>query len=55
MSFVLGHAVPFAEGTETAQNKMYVAITRARYSLAFVMPDKMVEGLRFPLWMMPVI
>lgn len=54
ISFVLGNMDPFAEGSETAQNKMYVAITRARYSLGFIVPDKQVEGLRFPLWTKPV-
>lgn len=55
MDFVLGRVAPFAEGSETAQNKMYVAITRARYSLGFIVPDKLVEGLRFPLWAKPAI
>ena len=55
IDFVLGHPSPFAEGSETAQNKMYVAITRARYSLAFIVPDKLAEGLRFPLWVKTVI
>lgn len=50
MHFVLDGNTPFPIKAETAQNKLYVAITRARYSLAFVMPDNKAEGLRFPLW-----
>lgn len=36
--------------TEAAQNKMYVAITRARYSVGFIIKDGLTEGLRFPVW-----
>lgn len=36
--------------TEAAQNKMYVAITRARYSVGFIVKDELAEGLRFPVW-----
>lgn len=36
--------------TEAAQNKMYVAVTRARYSVAFIVKDELAEGLRFPVW-----
>ncbi len=50
MHFVLDGMTPFPEDAETAQNKMYVAITRARYSLGFIVPDKKVQGLRFPVW-----
>lgn len=50
LQFILGGPAPFSEKTETAQNKLYVAITRARYSLGFIVPDKKAEGLRFPLW-----
>lgn len=50
MNFVLGHAEPFSGISETIQNKMYVAITRARYSIGFVVPDKLANGLNFPLW-----
>lgn len=36
--------------SEAAQNKMYVAITRARYSVGFIVKDELAEGLRFPVW-----
>jgi DNA helicase-2/ATP-dependent DNA helicase PcrA len=54
MHFVLDGLTPFPAKAEMAQNKMYVAITRARYSLGFIMPDKKAEGLRFPVWTKPV-
>lgn len=49
MDFVL-NAKPFTADAETAQNKLYVAITRARYSVGFIVPDKIAAGLRFPVW-----
>ncbi|MNG41255.1 hypothetical protein D3C84_1303170 [compost metagenome] len=48
--FVLDGVTPFPADAETAQNKLYVAITRARYSVGFIVPDKKAEGLRFPVW-----
>lgn len=41
VKFLKGHATPF-KGSSTAisQNKLYVAITRARYSVAFIVEDK---------------
>lgn len=36
--------------TDESQNKLYVAITRARYSLAFLVEDKLVKDLPFPVW-----
>ncbi|WP_220814324.1 UvrD-helicase domain-containing protein [Pseudomonas paralcaligenes] len=53
MHFVLDGATPFPADAETTQNKLYVAITRARYSLGFIVPDKKAEGLRFPAWTKP--
>ena len=50
MHFVLDGMTPFPDDAETAQNKLYVAITRARYSVGFVVPDNKAEGLRFPVW-----
>ncbi len=50
LHFVLDGRKPFPAKDETAQNKMYVAITRARYSLGFIVPDKKAAGLRFPIW-----
>ncbi|HBO1552496.1 RNA helicase [Pseudomonas aeruginosa] len=50
LHFVLDGRKPFPAKDETAQNKLYVAITRARYSLGFIVPDKKAAGLRFPIW-----
>lgn len=50
LHFVLDGRKPFPAKDETAQNKMYVGITRARYSLGFIVPDKKAAGLRFPVW-----
>ncbi|MBV6753919.1 UvrD-helicase domain-containing protein [Pseudomonas chlororaphis] len=36
--------------TEESRNKLYVAVTRARYSLAFLVEDKKVKGLPYPVW-----
>lgn len=51
--FILDGAAHFPADAQMAQNKMYVAITRARYSLGFIVPDKKAEGLRFPVWTNP--
>ena len=53
LRFVLDGLAPFPAEAEAAQNKMYVAITRARYSLGFIVPDKKAAGLRFPVWTKP--
>lgn len=50
MQFVLNGAVPFPSNASIAQNKMYVAITRARYSIAFIVPDKKASAARFVIW-----
>lgn len=50
LNFILDGVTPFPEKEEVAQNKMYVAITRARYSLGFIVSDKKAEGLRIPVW-----
>ena len=36
--------------TEESRNKLYVAITRARYSLAFVVEDALIGKMQLPLW-----
>lgn len=36
--------------TEESRNKLYVAITRARYSLAFVVEDALIDKMQLPLW-----
>ncbi|MFJ2983089.1 MULTISPECIES: UvrD-helicase domain-containing protein [unclassified Pseudomonas] len=36
--------------TEESRNKLYVAITRARYSLAFVVDDALIDKMQMPVW-----
>lgn len=51
--FILEDNPVFLPEAETAQNKMYVAITRARYSIGFIVQNDKSEGLRFPVWKRP--
>ncbi|EKN3402652.1 UvrD-helicase domain-containing protein [Yersinia enterocolitica] len=51
--FILQNGYSFPASAETNKNKMYVAITRARYSLAFIVNDAQAEGLRIPVWKKP--
>ncbi|MCD9489398.1 AAA family ATPase [Photobacterium phosphoreum] len=45
IKFLKGHAKPFgASATATSQNKLYVAITRARYSVAFIVEEDHFKG-----------
>jgi superfamily I DNA/RNA helicase len=54
LDFVYGLENPFGgKDSEVAQNKLYVAITRARYSLGFVVADKKTDGLPYPIWQKP--
>ena len=51
LKFVGGHANVFEkEKTDESQNKLYVAITRARYSLAFIVEDKLAMNFPYPVW-----
>lgn len=50
MQFVLDGMTPFPVGSEMAQNKLYVAITRSRYSVGFIVPDNKSEQLHLPVW-----
>lgn len=51
LKFIGGNAKVFdKDKTEESRNKLYVAITRARYSLAFLVEDKKVKGLPYPIW-----
>lgn len=51
LKFIGGDSKVFdKDKTEESRNKLYVAITRARYSLAFVVEDKSVKGLPYPVW-----
>lgn len=54
LHFILDGETPFPADAETAQNKLYVAITRAKYSVGFIVPDKKAQGLRFPVWAKPL-
>ena len=55
LKFVRGDTTVFdTDKTEESRNKLYVAITRARYSLVFVVEDKKLKGLPFPVWEAPV-
>jgi len=36
--------------TEESRNKLYVAITRARYSLAFVVEEEHLTNIKLPHW-----
>lgn len=36
--------------TDESKNKLYVAVTRAKYSLGFVVQDKIVDFIDLPLW-----
>jgi len=56
LNFVYGIENPFGgKDSEVAQNKLYVAITRARYSLGFVVADKKTDGLAYPVWKKTVV
>lgn len=51
LQFICGDAKIFEkEKTDESQNKLYVAITRARYSLAFLIEDKLAKNLPYPVW-----
>lgn len=42
------------EKTEESRNKLYVAITRARYSLAFVVEEEHLTNIKLPHWVRPL-
>lgn len=51
MDFFCGNVKAFEKAkTDESQNKLYVAITRARYSLAVVVEDKLAKNLPYPVW-----
>ncbi len=51
LKFINGNANIFEKDkTESSRNKLYVAITRARYSLAFLVDDKLAKNLPYPVW-----
>lgn len=51
LKFISGNIKAFdKDKTEESRNKLYVAITRARYSLAFLVEDMLVNDLPYPVW-----
>jgi DNA helicase II / ATP-dependent DNA helicase PcrA len=51
MKFFCGDDKAFKkEKTEESQNKLYVAITRARFSLAILVEDKLAKNLPYAVW-----
>jgi len=36
--------------TDEPKNKLYVAMTRARYSLSFIIQDKIIDSCNLPIW-----
>lgn len=51
LKFINGDNTAFdRDKTEESRNKLYVAITRARYSLAFLVEDKLVNEMPYPIW-----
>jgi DNA helicase-2/ATP-dependent DNA helicase PcrA len=51
LKFIGGDVKAFEKDkTEESRNKLYVAITRARYSLAFLVEDKFIKNLPYPVW-----
>jgi len=36
--------------TDEPKNKLYVAMTRARYSLSFIIEDKIIDNCNLPIW-----
>jgi DNA helicase II / ATP-dependent DNA helicase PcrA len=51
MDFFCGNDNAFEkEKTDESQNKLYVAITRARYSLAILVEDKLAKNLTYAVW-----
>lgn len=51
LKFLQGKANAFGMGkTDETRNKFYVALTRARYSVALIVPDKLAAKCNLPLW-----
>ena len=51
IKYILGDCTVFNDDkSEESKNKLYVAITRARYSVAFILPDKDVSKCSLPEW-----
>lgn len=51
IDFLSGDTEAFnKDKTDESRNKLYVAITRARYSLAILVDDKLVGKIPYPVW-----
>lgn len=51
LKFIAGDLKVFeSDKTGESRNKLYVAITRARYSLAFLIEDNWIKNLPYPVW-----
>lgn len=51
LNYLQGQADALNKGkTEVAKNKFYVALTRARYSVALIVPDRLVAKCSLPIW-----
>ncbi len=54
LQFLQGDPNAFGNGkTEEARNKFYVALTRAKYSVAFIVPDAIAGECDLPVWPRP--
>lgn len=53
--FVAIHLMAFGNGkTEEPLNKFYVALSRAKYSIALIVPDAIVGNGHLPVWLQPL-
>ena len=50
-NYLMGDATVFDKTkTDESKNKLYVAVTRARYSVAFIIEDKNADKCNLPVW-----
>jgi len=51
LKFLQGDATAFGLGkTEEPRNRFYVALTRAKYSVALIVPDTVASACNIPTW-----
>lgn len=54
LQFLQGDLMAFGNGkTEEPRNKFYVALTRAKYSVALIVPDAIAGNCHLPVWPRP--
>lgn len=54
LQFLQNDLASFSNGkTEEARNKFYVALTRAKYSVALIVPDDVAPKCHLPVWLRP--